>query len=143
MIRPSRELPAPAPRRPRRRRTLGAAVLCGALLGNLLDEGAILLDDLASGELAGGEDGRRLVLASSGRFEQIIERLSAMRDSARAMPAEQRAAMPRIDWQAWESLPLHSAVPRREWRDQLWQVVTELVPATVEAVRHYQQTPAS
>lgn len=145
MSRPSHAPPVPRLRRSRRR-TLGAAVLCGALLGNLLDEGAILLGDLGEARAGvqhpGGEAERRLVLGSSGRLAQILERLEAMRDSARAMPAEQRAAMPRIDWQAWESLPLRSGGPGWVWHDQLWRVVTELVPATVEAARHYQQVPA-
>ncbi|MDD2989544.1 MAG: hypothetical protein PHI64_11360 [Zoogloea sp.] len=119
----------------RRRPALGAAVLCGALLGNLLDDGASLL-----GELSGGSP--QSIFASRGSLERVLERLAAMRDSALAMPAEQRRAMPGIDWQAWESLPLQAASgPTREWRERLWRLVIELVPATVEEARRHQAHP--
>lgn len=121
----------PRPRR-RRRPTLGAAVLCGALLGNLLDDGASLL-----GELSGGD--AQALFATRGNLERVLERLAAMRENALAMPADQRRAMPGIDWQAWENLPLQSASgPTREWRERLWRLVVELVPATVEEARRYQ-----
>lgn len=126
--------PRPTPAKPRRRRrpTLGAAVLCGALLGNLLDDGASLLGDLSDGD-------PRALFASRGNLERVLERLAAMRENALAMPADQRRAMPGIDWQAWENLPLRSASgPTREWREQLWQLVVELVPATVNEARRYQ-----
>lgn len=121
----------PRPRR-RRRPALGAAVLCGALLGNLLDDGASLL-----GELSGGD--AQALFATRGNLERVLERLAAMRENALAMPADQRSAMPGIDWQAWENLPLQSASgPTREWRERLWRLVVELVPATVEEARRYQ-----
>ena len=110
-------------------------MLCGALLGNLLDDGASLLGDLSDGD-------PRALFASRGNLERVLERLAAMRENALAMPADQRSAMPGIDWQAWENLPLWSASgPTREWREQLWQLVVELVPATVNEARRY-QTPA-
>lgn len=119
----------------RRRPALGAAVLCGALLGNLFDDGASLL-----GELSGG--GSQVFFASPGKLERVLERLSAMRDSAMAIPAEHRRALPGIDWQAWESLPLQATSgPTREWRERLWQLVIELVPATVEEARRHQAPP--
>lgn len=128
--------PRPTPASPRRRRrpTLGAAVLCGALLGNLLDDGASLLGDLSDSD-------PRALFASRGNLERVLERLASMRENALAMPADQRSAMPGIDWQAWENLPLQAASgPTREWRERLWQLVVELVPATVEEARRY-QTP--
>lgn len=121
----------PRPRR-RRRPALGAAVLCGALLGNLLDDGASLLGDLSGGDA-------QALFATRGNLERVLERLAAMRENALAMPADQRSAMPGIDWQAWENLPLQSASgPTREWRERLWRLVVELVPATVEEARRYQ-----
>lgn len=126
--------PRPTPAKPRRRRrpTLGAAVLCGALLGNLLDDGASLLGDLSDSD-------PRALFASRGNLGRALERLASMRESALAMPAEQRSALPGIDWRAWESLPLQSASgPTREWRERLWRLVVELVPATVEEARRYQ-----
>lgn len=126
--------PRPTLPRPRRRRrpALGAAVLCGALLGNLLDDGASLL-----GELSGGD--AQALFATRGNLERVLERLAAMRENALAMPADQRSAMPGIDWLAWENLPLQSASgPTREWRERLWRLVVELVPATVEEARRYQ-----
>lgn len=126
--------PCPTLPRPRRRRrpALGAAVLCGALLGNLLDDGASLL-----GELSGGD--AQALFATRGNLERVLERLAAMRENALAMPADQRSAMPGIDWLAWENLPLQSASgPTREWRERLWRLVVELVPATVEEARRYQ-----
>lgn len=126
--------PRPTLSRPRRHRhpTVGVAVLCGALLGNLLDDGASLLGDLSGGD-------QQALFGSRGKLERVLERLAAMRENALAMPAEQRRAMPGIDWQAWENLPLQSASgPTREWRERLWRLVVELVPATVEEARRYQ-----
>ena len=68
-------------------------------------------------------------------------RAPAMRDSALAMPAEERATMPDIDWQAWENLSLHVAGPPRERWERVWRAVAELVPATVAAAHGYQAPP--
>lgn len=111
---------------------VGNAVLRSALLGNLHDAGVAIV------RCAAGRD-RESLLASPSLHEKIVECLEVMRASARDMPEIDKEQMERIDWQAWETLNPAVIGSRRQGRERLWQIITDLVPTTLVEVRRYRR----
>lgn len=100
-------------------------VMRRALLGNLHDAG------LAIGAAVG--QGRSAFFSAPGLCAHVLECLELMRDSARDMPAADKAALSHIDWAALEALPTRQQGPPHEWRERLWQIASTLVPTTAAA----------
>lgn len=100
-------------------------VMRRALLGNLHDAG------LAIGAAVG--QGKSAFFSAPGLCAHVLDCLALMRDSARGMPAADKAALSHIDWAALEALPTQQQGPPHEWRERLWQIAHTLVPATTAA----------
>ncbi|NML24381.1 ribonuclease HepT family protein [Zoogloea dura] len=119
---PQQALPSPAP--------LCNRVLREVLLGNLQD---------AAEAIERCTDGRdmRSVFAFPALRNELLEGLTLMGESARALAAEDKACMPAVDWPAWDALSLLPAGPIREWRERLWDTIQVLVPQTRREVSRY------
>jgi len=107
-----------------------AGVLRCALLGNLQDAAE------AIGRCVAGHD-RDTVLALPALREEIMTSLEVMRESVMALPEADKADMPDVPWAAWEGLRLVVGGSAREWRDQVWTVIHELVPTTLHGVTRH------
>lgn len=107
-----------------------AGVLRCALLGNLQDAAE------AIGRCVAGHD-RDTVLALPALREEIMASLEVMRESVMALPEADKADMPDVPWAAWEGMRLVVGGSAREWRDQVWTVIHELVPTTLQGVTRH------
>jgi hypothetical protein len=103
----------------------GAGVLCRALLGNLLDAGVALEQCL-------GRVGCPLLPAQRAEARHLLE---TIQESMRDLPAQDRAAIAGIDWQAWAAVACPAGCASRQWRQHLAEQLDELLPATLSAVR--------
>lgn len=66
--------------------------------------------------------------------QETCRYLDILSQAAVAMPLSERALLPEIDWKAWD------AISEASINDNplLWQVINELVPATLMWLRVYQ-----
>ena len=107
-----------------------ANVLRGALLGNIQDAAE------AIGRCAANRD-RETLFALPALREEVMTSLDIMRESALALPEADKADMPDVPWARWEAMHFSHAGSAREWRNQVWSVIHELVPTTLQGVSRY------
>ena len=119
-------IPTPESESALRRRSC-ACVLRGALLGNLQDAAE------AIGRCVVGHD-RDTVFAQPALREEMMASLEVMRESVLALPDADKADMPNVPWAEWEGLRFVDGRSAREWRDQVWTAIHELVPTTLQQV---------
>lgn len=107
-----------------------ANVLRGALLGNLQDAAE------AIGRIVSSRD-RESLFTQPALREEMLATLDLMRESVLALPDADKADMPDVPWARWEAMHFSHSGPAREWRNQLWSVIHELVPTTLLGVSRY------
>ncbi|MDD2990739.1 MAG: hypothetical protein PHI64_17490 [Zoogloea sp.] len=112
--------------RPRHR----AQVLRGALLGNLQDAAE------AIGRCVANRD-KEALFGPPALREEMMAALEMMRESVLALPDADKADMPDVPWARWEAMHFSHSGPAREWRNQVWSVIQELVPTTLKGVARY------
>lgn len=112
------------------------AMYIASLLANFFEAGwsiQVLLGDM-----------NRSQYEASRLARPTIERhLRTMSDSARALPAEVREQMPRVDWQSWEELGDYVPPRDEHARALVWTALESwLPPAGAELRRYRRQLPA-
>lgn len=72
--------------------------------------------------------------------EEVRRQLRILEGSLAALPAGLKRAMPEIDWQGWQGLRPHLALPSGDAVDDaLWFAVESLTPALLLWLRVYRQ----
>ena len=72
--------------------------------------------------------------------EEVRRQLRILEGSLAALPASLKQAMPEIDWQGWQGLCPHLALPSGEAVDDaLWFAVESLTPALLLWLRVYRR----
>ena len=101
-----------------------------SLLANFFDAGwsiQVLLGDMDRAQYE----------ASRLARPEIERHLKTMADSARALPEDVRAQMPKVDWSAWaaltDGLPPHSEAARA----RVWTVLSTWLPPAGAELRWY------
>ncbi len=107
-----------------------ANVLRGALLGNIQDAAEAIERCAASRD-------RETLFALPALREEVMASLDIMRESVLALPDADKADMSDVPWARWEAMHFSHTGSAREWRNQVWSVIHELVPTTLQGVSRY------
>jgi hypothetical protein len=104
-----------------------------ALLGLIEEAGtsvAILIEGLERSEL----------LRSRMTRAEVLRQLKTLAKSAAQVEPSDRAAMPELDWDGWQSLLVRLNAPAGEAHDEaLWFACSAIVPATLLWLRVYRR----
>lgn len=86
-----------------------------------------------------GDMNRAQFEASRLARPEIERHLRTMSDSARALPAEVRDQMPRVDWQSWEDLGAYVPPHDEHARSLVWTALEAWLPPAGAELRRYRR----